>query len=179
MRYKGVMLGILRYLQQMWETWGVESPDCPSIREANKGLEPTGSGEVRQVARYFLGSHGALKGQLGKLGLSASRLVAFISGWEWEVAVWGMMDYPGVFLGWWKAGVPQRTELCDVCRHRPHENLPWAWVSDCFLSFASQFLTWHLLKWVISLSVIILITTGFSVHRFAPRTSTVNCNSYQ
>lgn len=76
------------YLQKVWETCGVQSPACPSIREADRGQASTESGEAQQVAAHLLGPHGTLRNQLGKLGLSASRLVVLIKGWGggWEIA---------------------------------------------------------------------------------------------
>lgn len=134
-------------------------------------------GGAEQVAGYLLGPHGTLRNQLGKLGLSASRLVVLIKGWageRWEIAPGSSLaGGRQVFLSrcfWalWALPPPASWESCSVR------------VSDHFLSFSPQFLTWHLLKWVISWSVIILITSGVSVGRFALSNSTVFfCSSYQ
>lgn len=170
------MLGSLSYFQKVWKTCGVQSSACPSVREAERGLASTESGEAEQVAGYLLGPHGTLRYQLGKLGLSASRLVVLIKGWageRWEIAPGSSLaGGRQVFLSrcfWalWGLPPPASWESCSVR------------VSDHFLSFSPQFLTWHLLKWVISWSVIILITSGVSVGRFALSNSTVFCSSYQ
>lgn len=114
MRNKQVMLGILSYLQKVWETCGVQFSACPSVREADRGLASTESGEAQQVAGYLLGPHGTLRNQLGKLGLSASRLLVLIKGWAGSGRLLLGLDCSWVFLGRWKAGVPEQVFLSSV-----------------------------------------------------------------
>lgn len=61
------------------------------------------------MAEHLLGPHGTLRNQVGKLGLSASRLVVLIKGWGGVVG-----DCSSVFFGWWKAGVPEQVFLSSV-----------------------------------------------------------------
>lgn len=136
MRNKQVMLGILSYLQKVWETCGVQSSACPSIKEADRGLAFTESGEAQQVAGYLLGPHGTLRNQLGKLGLSASRQVVLIKGWAGSGRLFLGLPWPVEGRCSW-AGVP---ELCEVCRHQLRENL--AWCESQTTSWASHPNSW-------------------------------------
>lgn len=118
---------VLCSLQQVWETWGVKYPACPSIRKANKGQQSTDR-ECPAGGRIYLRSPWGSQEPTEKTWLICQKA----NGSHLGVGL-GVRDCSWVFLGWWKAGV-QRTEFSGICRHRPRENVPWVRVSGHFPS---------------------------------------------